>query len=102
MYGKGGVMKNMAEKTNAGQLADIANFVGAPVALNRDGSLHSFTSRPKCLPDEGIWSNGAECALIIFPLCDKLGNVLDDYEYPAIEFSGDWKDSLTLPHKWME
>jgi len=62
-------------------LKEIANFLGNPVAVDREGRLLWFPRKPEIGLTTWIWY-------------DKYlpKNIFD--------YTGDWKDSLTLPDGW--
>ena len=64
-------------------LKEIANFLGNPVAVDREGRLLWFPRKPEIGLTTWIWY-------------DKYlpKNIFD--------YTGDWKDSLTLPDGWEE
>ena len=64
-------------------LKEIANFLGNPVAVDREGRLLWFPRKPEIGLTTWIWY-------------DKYlpKNIFD--------YTGDWKDSLTLPDRWEE
>ena len=62
-------------------LKEIANFLGNPVAVDREGRLLWFPRKPEIGLTTWIW--------------------YDKYlPKNLIDFNGDWKDSLTLPDGW--
>lgn len=84
--------RNFAEKAQAYDrlmsggkktLKEIANFLGNPVAVDREGRLLWFPRKPEIGLTKWIWY-------------DKYlpKNIFD--------YTGDWKDSLTLPDGWEE
>ena len=84
--------RNFAEKATAYDrlmsggkktLKEIANFLGNPVAVDREGRLLWFPRKPEIGLTTWIWY-------------DKYlpKNIFD--------YTGDWKDSLTLPDEWEE
>ena len=64
-------------------LKEIANFLGNPVAVDREGRLLWFPKKPEIGLTTWIWY-------------DKYlpKNIFD--------YTGDWKNSLTLPDGWEE
>ena len=62
-------------------LKEIANFLGNPVAVDREGRLLWFPRKPEIGLTTWIW--------------------YDNYLPKNIfDYTGDWKDSLTLPDEW--
>ena len=84
--------RNFAEKAQAYDrlmsggkktLKEIANFLGNPVAVDREGRLLWSPKKPEIGLFTWIW--------------------YDKYlPKNLIDYSGDWKDSLTLPDGWEE
>lgn len=70
----------MAKKT----LQEIANFFDMAVAVDEDGDVFMHPTMPT--RSSCNWYNHGED---IFPI-----------ESDLVEFSGDWRDSLTLPENW--
>ena len=62
-------------------LKEIANFLGNPVAVDREGRLLWFPRKP-------------EIGLVTWIWYDKY------LPKNLIDFTGNWKDSLTLPDGW--
>lgn len=70
-------------------LKEIANIFGAIVAMDESGRLHLFGVAPKVNENVEEWQPAYQSYYEKVPICD-------------INFSGDWKDSLTLPDGWEE
>jgi len=69
-------------------LKEWANFLGKCFAVDPDGFGYSFGSKP-IIKDEHWWPDGDRIAY---------SAIRPD----LIDFTGDWKDSLTFPDKWEE
>jgi len=65
---------------------EVANFLDLPIAQDKEGFWHSFGSPPVIDEFRGTWGSflGYEKEI---PSCN-------------IRYTGDWKDSLTLPDRW--
>ena len=70
-------------------LNEIANIFGSIVAMDESGRLHLFGMEPKINKNVGEWQPAYRSYHERVPICD-------------IDFTGDWKDSLTLPDGWEE
>lgn len=70
-------------------LKEIANIFGSIVAMDESGRLHLFGMEPKINKNVGEWQPAYRSYHERVPICD-------------IDFTGDWKDSLTLPDGWEE
>jgi hypothetical protein len=68
-------------------LKEIANIFGSIVAMDESGRLHLFGMEPKINKNVGEWQPAYRSYHERVPICD-------------IDFTGDWKDSLTLPDSW--
>ena len=68
-------------------LKELANIFGSIVAMDESGRLHLFGMEPKINKNVGEWQPAYRSYHERVPICD-------------IDFSGDWKDSLTLPDSW--
>lgn len=73
-------------------LKELANFVGNAVAIDEDGSIFTYSDIPVLRETGDAWSD--------------VGYWYGAEEYPIfgnfINFTGDWKTSLTLPDGWEE
>lgn len=69
-------------------MQELANILGKPVAISEHGSLEWFDKVPLANIEMGFWSGGWML----------IGNLPSD----IVDFTGDWKDSLTLPDGWEE
>ena len=76
---------------------EVANFLGHPIAMdaytsseeNQKGDWCCFKFVPVIDHEEEIWSNNKRGWYVRLP-------------YGLIEYTGDWKDSLTVPDGWEE
>jgi hypothetical protein len=68
-------------------LNEIANIFDSIVAMDESGRLHLFGMEPKINKNVGEWQPAYRSYHERVPFCD-------------IDFTGDWKDSLTLPDGW--
>ena len=67
-------------------LQEIADFFDMAAAVDDDGRVFLHTHRPK--RSSGNWF-GTHPAADVFPI-----------ERDMVDYSGDWRDSLTLPESW--
>lgn len=65
-------------------LQEIADFFGMALAMDEDGSWYLYTAKPSL-------ANGRWCGN---------GNILCGLSRDLVDYSGDWRDSLTLPESW--
>ena len=71
-------------------LKEIANFLGNPVAVDREGRLLWFPKKP-------------ETRLATWILYDEQFGGFGEYlPKNLFDYTGDWKDSLTMPDGWEE
>ena len=70
----------MAKRT----LQEIADFFDMALAMDEDGSWYLYTAKPSL-------ANGRWCGN---------GNILCGLSRDLVDYSGDWRDSLTLPENW--
>jgi len=71
-------------------LKEIANFLQRPVAVDREGRLLWFPKKPEIGLLAWIWYDG------------HFGSFGEELPKNLIAYTGDWKDSLTLPDGWEE
>ena len=67
-------------------LQEIANFFGMAVAIDEDGRTYMHKAVPYIQGGRGWLNNG----MLLFELP----------HYLVEEYSGDWRESLTLPDSW--
>ena len=67
-------------------LQEIADFFDMAAAIDGDGRVFLHTHQPK--RSSGNWF-GINPAADVFPI-----------ERDMVDYSGDWRDSLTLPESW--
>jgi len=65
-------------------LQEIADFFGMALAMDEDGSWYLYTAKPSL-------ANGRWCGN---------GNILCGLSRDLVDYSGDWRESLTLPESW--
>lgn len=65
-------------------LQEIADFFDMALAMDEDGSWYLYTAKPSL-------ANGRWCGN---------GNILCGLSRDLVDYSGDWRDSLTLPEGW--
>ncbi len=70
-------------------LKEWANIFGSPFAVNRDGRGFAYSNIPEC--------ETAKCFGEWFCRSEWVGACVPK---SLIDFTGDWKDSLTLPDGW--
>ena len=70
----------MVKKT----LQEIANFFDMAVAVDEDGSVFMHPIMPICL--SSIWYNHGDDVFAV--------------DSDIVDYSGDWRESLTLPGSW--
>lgn len=71
---------------------EVANFLGNPIAMDRVGAWYEYKSKP--LIGEGYCED--------MWVSDLTGNDYVRLISVQIDFTGDWKDSLTMPDGWRE
>jgi hypothetical protein len=71
-------------------LKEIANFLQRPVAVDREGRLLWFPKKPEIGLLAWIWYD------------EQFGCFGEELPKYLIDYTGDWKDSLTLPDVWEE
>ena len=65
-------------------LQEIADFFDMALAMDENGSWFLYTAKPSL-------ANGRWCGN---------GNILCGLSRDLVDYSGDWRDSLTLPENW--
>lgn len=65
-------------------LQEIADFFGMALAMDEDGSWYLYTAKPSLA--NGRWRGN--------------GNILCGLSRDLVDYSGDWRESLTLPESW--
>ena len=72
-------------------LKEWANILGKPIAVDAEGSLLWFPKKPEIgLVTTWIWYD------------EQFGCFGEELPNNLIDYTGDWKDSLTLPDGWEE
>ena len=75
-------------------LKDWANFFGMVVAVDANGNVESFAREPRIDLHYGFW------------YCDENAEDFEDENFiipkDIVDYTGDWRDSLTLPDGWEE
>jgi hypothetical protein len=72
-------------------LKEWANILGKPIAVDAEGSLLWFPKNPEIgLVTTWIWYD------------EQFGCFGEELPNNLIDYTGDWKDSLTLPDGWEE
>ena len=72
-------------------LKEWANLLGKPIAVDAEGSLLWFPKKPEIgLVTTWIWYD------------EQFGCFGEELPNNLIDYTGDWKDSLTLPDGWEE
>jgi hypothetical protein len=69
-------------------LKEWANILGKPVAIDIENRLLWFPKKPEIGLVTWIWYD------------NQFGCIGEELPNGLIDFSGDWKDSLTLPDGW--
>ena len=69
---------------------EVANFLGKPVAVDAEGRLWWFPKKPEIGLVTWIWYDG------------HFGCFGEELPKNLIDYTGDWKDSLTMPDGWEE
>lgn len=69
-------------------MQEMANFIGRPITIGRDGGITAHGAMPRLETTQTgkFWYNEA--------------NEYMEINESFVDFSGDWKDSLTLPDEW--
>ncbi len=69
-------------------MQEMANFIGYPITVDWDGTVNAHGAEPIVRLDSFLWANDAN----------------DVMEIPEsmVDYTGVWKDSLTLPDGWEE
>ena len=65
-------------------LQEIANFFDMALAMDENGSWYLYTAKPVLMGDR--WNGN--------------GNIFCGLSRDLVDYSGDWRDSLTLPESW--
>lgn len=71
-------------------LKELANILGKPVAIDAENRLWWFPKKPEIGLVTWIWYD------------NQFGCFGEELPRNIITFTGDWKDSLTLPDGWEE
>jgi hypothetical protein len=71
-------------------LKELANILGKPVAIDAENRLWWFPKKPEIGAATWIWYD------------NQFGSFGEELPNGLIDYSGDWKDSLTLPDGWEE
>ncbi len=75
-------------------LKELANIFGRAVAVDANGDIESFAGEPRIDLHYGFW------------YCDENAEDFEDENFiipkDIVDYTGDWKDSLTLPDGWEE
>ena len=71
------------------KLKEWANILGTYFAVDYNGDGFAFPKKPVCFTDALGWDSSGGGWTIAIP-------------NDLIDFSGDWKDSLTMPDGWEE
>jgi len=71
-------------------LNELANMLGKPVAIDAENRLWWFPKKPEIGAATWIWYD------------NQFGSFGEELPNGLIAYSGDWKDSLTLPDGWEE
>jgi hypothetical protein len=71
-------------------LKELANILGKPVAIDIENRLWWFPKKPEIGLFTWIWYDG------------HFGCFGEELPKNLIDYTGDWKDSLTLPDGWEE
>lgn len=73
-------------------LKEFANLLGRVVVVNANGDIESFAGEPRIDLHYGFW------------YLDEDDEDYEDFRYfipnDIVDYTGDWKDSLTLPDGW--
>lgn len=71
-------------------MQEMANFIGRPITIGRDGGITAHGAMPRLETTQTgkFWYNEA----------DEYMEINESF----VDFSGDWKNSLTLPDGWEE
>ncbi len=97
------ILREMAEKAEAYDrimsgrkktLKEWANLLGRPVAMDFGGVVESYNTIPMRCDSAGYW------------YCDEYSENFEDEHFiipkECFDYTGSWKDSLTLPDGWEE
>ena len=75
-------------------LKEWANLLGRPVAMDFGGVVESYNTIPMRCDSAGYW------------YCDEYSENFEDEHFiipkECFDYTGSWKDSLTLPDGWEE
>jgi hypothetical protein len=71
-------------------LKELANILGKPVAIDAENRLWWFPKKPGIGWTTWIWYD------------NQFGSFGEELPNGLIAYSGDWRDSLTLPEGWEE
>jgi hypothetical protein len=69
---------------------EVANFFGFPIAMNKYGAWYTFPTIP-IIAETGFWYSQ------VYPT-GRFSHSIPTID--QIDFTGDWKDSLTFPDGW--
>lgn len=73
-------------------MKEFANLLGRVVVVNANGDIESFAGEPRIDLHYGFW------------YLDEDDEDYEDFRYfipnDIVDYTGDWKDSLTLPDGW--
>jgi hypothetical protein len=69
-------------------LKELANILGKPVAIDIENRLLWFPKKPEIGCTTWIWYD------------NQFGSFGEELPNGLIDYSGDWKDSLTMPDGW--
>jgi hypothetical protein len=71
-------------------MKELANILGKPVAIDAENRLWWFPKKPEIGWTTWIWYD------------NQFGSFGEELPNGLIAYTGDWKDSLTLPDGWEE
>ena len=70
---------------------EVANFFGFPIAMNKYGAWYTFFPTIPIIAETGFWYSQ------VYPT-GRFSHSIPTID--QIDFTGDWKESLTLPDGW--
>jgi hypothetical protein len=70
---------------------EVANFFGFPIAMNKYGAWYTLFPTIPIIAETGFWYSQ------VYPT-GRFSHSIPTID--QIDFTGDWKDSLTLPDGW--